>query len=69
MITFDRSQSRGAYAGETLHISLFETSWPIPGPCVWGIRTIDISTTKSNQDLYPSLQAGLMEIRSRVGEL
>ncbi len=57
MITFDRSQSRGAYARETLHINHFETSWQIPGPYVWGIRKIHIPS-QNDDDLYPCIEPG-----------
>jgi hypothetical protein len=55
MISFDRSQSRGAYARGTLHINHFETSWQIPRPRARGIRKTDIPTKKGH-DLYQCSQ-------------
>ena len=57
MITFDCFQSRGAYARGTFHIGLFESSWPIPGPYVWGIRKIHIPS-QNDDDLYPCIEPG-----------
>jgi hypothetical protein len=32
VVTFNCSQSRGAYDRDTFYISSFESSWPITGP-------------------------------------